>query len=99
MVALRAPAAAGANRIVKLELAPGGIGVVGCAVTVKSLACGPVTATFGVPLRLTAAVPTFAMVNMRTTPLPPKTDWPKSVLPLMVSLPVAGGGDVVDGSN
>src|SRR5262245_36394841 len=87
IVALRTPAAAGKNRIVNVEFAPGASGDVGWAVTVKSPAFGPATATFGVPLRLTGSVPTFATVNVRSTPLPPTTVWPKSALPVTANLP------------
>src|SRR5262245_54946388 len=87
MVALRVPAADGENPIAKVELAPAGTGEVGAVMTGKALACGPVMATFGVPLRLSGAVPTFAMVNVRSTRAPPTAVWPKSALPVMATLP------------
>ena len=60
-------------------LLPAAICVVGKAVTVKSSACVPPTTTSGVPSRLNAADPTFAIVKVRKTVPLETSELPKSV--------------------
>ena len=78
-VALRNPAPAGSNVIWKVVAPPAATGVVGCAVIVNSFDCVPPTTTIGVPVRFSAAVPLFVIVNVRTTVPPVTIAGPKSV--------------------
>ncbi len=66
-IAVRIPPALGSNVTWNVVLPPAATGELGRAVTVKSTACVPLTATLGAPVRVSAAVPLLVIVNIRTT--------------------------------
>ena len=63
--------------MVKVAIPPDATGVVGCAVTVKSLE--PLTTTIGVPVRFRSADPVFKMVKVWSTVPVSMSPLPKSV--------------------
>ncbi|MPN21146.1 hypothetical protein SDC9_168525 [bioreactor metagenome] len=95
-VAVRVPTAEGAKVISKVVLEPAVIGVDGTAVTLKSSAFAPLTATSGEPVSVKSAVPVFWIVNVRVTVSEAAAAEPKSVLsvkdgvvsPLVIAVPL-----------
>ena len=79
IVAVRVPAALGSKVTVKVVLPAAATEAAGCAVTVKSAAFVPLTATSGVPERVRAPVPVFWIVKVRATVPPVSFAPPKSV--------------------
>ena len=62
-VAMRGPGAVGLKAISKPEVSPTSTTVEGCRDTVKSVACAPVMATLGLPLRFRAVAPELLIVK------------------------------------
>ncbi|CAD0000401.1 hypothetical protein FLACHUCJ7_00020 [Flavobacterium chungangense] len=97
-VAVRVPNADGSKVTTKVVLPKAFIGLVGCVVTVKSLALLPLMVTSGVPFRFKASAPVFSIVKVlaivpEATSVEPKSLWSARVgvvllLAIVVVLPV-----------
>ena len=71
-VAVRRPVAVGTKFTKKVVEPEAATGEAGCTVTLKSEAFAPLRTTFGVPVRLSGALPRLAMLPKRVLTKPKK---------------------------